>query len=246
MTVHALEAADVSVGWSSAEVLVAHATFAVERGEIFAIIGSSGSGKSTLMRALVGLEPPLGGEVRLFGRPSVGLEAGRPHAGVMFQHGALLGSSTVGDNLALPLRHWTDLPDEAVSAIVRAKLAMVGLAGQEQKLPSELSGGMRKRAAIARALVLEPELIFLDEPCAGLDPATSRGIDELVATLKRALSLTVVLVTHEVRTIERIVDRCLLIDGRTRSVLSPRGPRALMESGEPAVVEFFHGRRSAA
>jgi len=215
-------------------VLLAGISFTVERGEIFAILGDSGCGKTTLLRHLIGLEAPVGGTIEIAG-------AGRPPFGVMFQHGALLGSLTVGDNVALPLARWTDLPAAAVAAIVRAKLRLVGLDGADDKLPAELSGGMRKRAAIARALVLEPELIFLDEPSAGLDPSSAVGIDELILTLNRTLGTTIVLVTHELPSLFRIARRCIALDPETRSIAAAGDPRRLRDDrSRPRVHELLN------
>ncbi len=229
---------DVSVGWSRDVVLVEHATFAVGRGEIFGILGRSACGKSTLLRVLIGLEPPLAGTVHVLGKPPT-LEIGRPRYGVMFQGGALFGSLTVGENVALPLQKWTNLPRSAIDALVRAKLRLVGLEGAEHQLPSQLSGGMRKRAAIARAIALESPLLFLDEPSSGLDPITSAEIDHLIQTLAHALALTVVIVTHELGSILAIIDRCIMLDRESRSIVAIGAPHELAASIHPHVRHFF-------
>ena len=232
-----VSARDLAIGWSRDAVLVEHASFDVHAGEIFGILGRSASGKSTLLRVLIGLEPPLAGTIEIAGAPRPDR---RPAFGVMFQQGALFGSLTVGQNVALPLERWTRLPGDAIRAIARAKLRLVGLEAAYDVLPAELSGGMRKRAAIARALALEPSLLFLDEPSSGLDPITSAEIDHLIATLARVLGLTIVVVTHELGSIRAIVDRCILLDRETRSILAQGPPAELATSSVPRVHHFFH------
>jgi phospholipid/cholesterol/gamma-HCH transport system ATP-binding protein len=243
MTMHKgeplIQVADLSIGWDQT-ILQAHATFQIERGDIFVILGGSGCGKSTLMRHLIGLERPLAGEVTIDGVALTHFEAGRPPFGVMFQSGALLGSMTVGDNVALPLQEWTRLPQEAIFAIVQARLRLVGLQGSEDKLPAELSGGMRKRAAIARAMALEPSLIFLDEPSAGLDPVSAFELDELILTLNTKLGLTLVVVTHDLESIFKIAKHCIMLDRESASIIARGDPRTLRdESRDPRVHDFF-------
>lgn len=234
-----LRARDVAIGWSRDAVLIRGMTFEVYPGEVFGILGRSACGKSTLLRALVGLEPPLAGDIEIagVGRPRVG--AGRPAYGVMFQQGALFGSMTLGENVALALDRWTDLPADAVAAVVRAKLRLVGLEAAIDDLPATLSGGMRKRAAIARALALEPSLLFLDEPSSGLDPITSAEIDHLIQTLARVLDIAVVLVTHELGSIDAIVDRCILLDRDSQRIVAAGTPVELRASAIPRVRHFF-------
>ena len=228
------------MGWGDV-VLQKGATFQVEHGDVFAILGGSGCGKSTLMRYLIGLEQPLAGEVIIEGLGHPNLDVGRPPFGVMFQSGALFGSLTVGENVGLALEQWTNLPRDAIGAIVRAKLRLVGLDGAESKLPSELSGGMKKRAAIARAMALEPSLLFLDEPSAGLDPVSAVELDELILTLNRVLGLTVVLVTHELPSIFKIAKRCIMLDKESKSIIATGDPCALRdESKDPRVHAFFN------
>jgi len=240
MTAPLITATDLTMGWGDLN-LLEHQSFEVMRGEIFAILGRSGCGKSTLLRYLTGLDEPKGGRVAIEGLGAPTLEVGRAPYGVMFQSGALFGSMTVGENLALPLTEWTDLPRDAVSAIVRAKLRLVGLQGCEHKQPSELSGGMKKRAAIARAMALEPDLIFLDEPSSGLDPVTAVELDELILALNGGLGLTVVLVTHELQSIFKIAKRCILLDQETKSIIARGDPRELRDrSDNPEVRHFFN------
>jgi phospholipid/cholesterol/gamma-HCH transport system ATP-binding protein len=229
----------LTIGWGDV-VLQQDLTFEVQRGEVFAILGGSGSGKSTLLRFLIGLEQPMAGEIDVAGRGLPDLEAGLPPFGVMFQAGALFGSLTVGENVALPLEEWTDLPADAIAAIARAKLKLVGLDGAADKLPAELSGGMKKRAAIARALALEPELVFLDEPSAGLDPVMAADLDELICTLSKTLGLTVVVVTHELESIFRIADRIIMLDKAAKTIIATGDPRELKASPDPRVSDFFN------
>ncbi len=233
---------DLSIGWGAVR-LLEHATFEVNRGDVFVIVGTSGSGKSTLLRCLIGLEHPQAGTITIEGVTASRLGVGPPGVGVMFQSGALLGSMTVGENLALQLTEWTKLPPEAVSAIVRAKLRLVGLEDAEDKLPAELSGGMKKRAAIARAMVLEPQLLFLDEPSAGLDPISAFEFDELITSLNRTLGLTVVMVSHELESIFAVASHCIMLDRESRSIIANGPPLTLRESSaDPRVSAFFHRR----
>jgi phospholipid/cholesterol/gamma-HCH transport system ATP-binding protein len=244
MTTPIITVTDLTMGWGDQN-LLEHQSFEVMRGEVFAILGKSGCGKSTLLRCLAGLDELKGGSLSIDGvAPS--LEVGRPPYGVMFQSGALFGSMTVGENLALPITEWTDLPKDAVDAIVRAKLRLVGLQGCEHKHPSELSGGMKKRAAIARAMALEPSLLFLDEPSAGLDPVTAVELDELILALSTGLGLTVVLVTHELESIFKIATRCILLDKETKSIIARGDPRTLRDGGGGAEVRQFFNRTTEA
>jgi phospholipid/cholesterol/gamma-HCH transport system ATP-binding protein len=235
-----IKVTDLSIGWDDV-ILQQGANFEIERGDVFVILGGSGCGKSTMLRYLIGLEKPLSGEVSIEGAPPVQLETGRPRFGVMFQSGALLGSMTVGENIALPLQEWTNLPQEAIFAIVQAKLRLVGLQGSEEKMPSELSGGMRKRAAIARAMALEPTLVFLDEPSAGLDPVSAFELDELILTLNSKLGLTLVVVTHDLDSIFKIAKHCIMLDRASTSIIARGDPRKLRdENQDPRVHDFFN------
>ncbi len=235
-----IRVAGLTAGWDQ-KVLLKDASFDVPRGDIFAILGGSGSGKSTLLRYLVGLERPMSGTVEIDGIGSPRLAVERPRLGVMFQSGALLGSMTVAQNIALPLVEWTRLSGDAVHAIVEAKLRLVNLTDAEDKLPSELSGGMKKRAGIARAMALEPELLFLDEPSAGLDPVTAVELDELILTLNRGLGLTVVIVTHELESIFKIAKQCIMLDQVSQGIIARGDPRTLRDqSDNPRVRAFFN------
>jgi len=235
-----IKVSNLTIGWDDV-VLQRDATFEVMRGEIFAILGGSGCGKSTLMRFMIGLETPREGTIEIQGITGQQIGSSKPPFGVMFQSGALLGSMTVGENIALPLSQWTDLPDEAVEAIVQAKLRLVGLQGTEDKMPSELSGGMKKRAAIARAMALEPSLIFLDEPSAGLDPVTAAELDDLLIALNEGLGITLVVVTHDLDSIFNIAKRCIVLDKASKSIIARGDPRELRVSdADPRVHSFFN------
>ncbi len=192
-------------------------SFDVQRGETLVILGGSGSGKSTLLRTLVGLEPPTSGEIWLKGKNIAAISAAemdeiRKKVGMSFQGGALFGSMSVGENVALPLREHTKLEDSTIEIILRLKLDQVGLAGFENYMPSQLSGGMKKRAAVARAMAMDPEILFFDEPSAGLDPIIAAGVDQLILDLRKAFHMTIVVVTHELASAFLIADRMVLID----------------------------------
>lgn len=229
------------VAYGSREVL--HGlTFDVQRGETLVVIGGSGSGKSTLLRTLVGLERPSAGEVRIKGvdiaRARVReMDAIRKRIGLAFQGGALIGSLTVGANIALPLLEHTTLEKSTIEVMVRIKLEQVGLSGFENYMPSQLSGGMKKRAAFARAMALDPEILFFDEPSAGLDPITAAGIDDLILSLKRAYALTMVVVTHELASAFLIADRVILVDRGNIAAIGPVDE--VRNSRHPRVRQFL-------
>ena len=229
----------LSIGYDD-RLLLANADFEVERGDVFVILGGSGCGKSTLLRHLIGLERPRAGSIEIADVGAPHLSGQAPAYGVMFQSGALFGSLTVGENVAFALQEWTDLPQPAISALVKAKLSLVGLEGAEDKLPAEISGGMKKRAAIARAMAFEPDLLFLDEPSAGLDPVSAAQLDDLISVLNRALGLTVVMVTHELASIFKVGKNCIMLDKESQSIIARGDPRELRRHCEdPRVRRFF-------
>jgi phospholipid/cholesterol/gamma-HCH transport system ATP-binding protein len=216
--------------------------FDVARGETLVILGGSGSGKSTLLRTLVGLEKPSAGEIWIKGRDLAKTSAEemdeiRTKIGMSFQGGALFGSMTVGENVALPLREHTRLEDSTIEIILRLKLQQVGLEGFEYYTPAQLSGGMKKRAAVARALAMDPEILFFDEPSAGLDPIIAAGIDELILELKRAFHMTIIVVTHELASAFLIADRMLLID--KGNIVALGTTEEMRSSTQPRVRQFL-------
>jgi len=217
-------------------------SFDVPRGETLVILGGSGSGKSTLLRTLVGLEKPSAGEIWIKGRniakaSDVEMDEIRTKIGMSFQGGALFGSMTVGENVALPLREHTQLEDSTIEIMLRLKLEQVGLEGFEYYTPSQLSGGMKKRAAVARALAMDPEILFFDEPSAGLDPIIAAGIDQLILELKRAFSMTIIVVTHELASAFLIADRMLLID--KGKIVAIGTAEEMRSSTQPRVRQFL-------
>lgn len=222
----------------------------VRRGEIFALVGGSGSGKSTLLREMILLHSPDSGSIRLLGVDLQAMDerqaqALRPRLGVMFQHGGLFGSLDVRENVGLPLREHTALDDALIDRIAAWKIALTGLAPETgAQFPSELSGGMLKRASLARALALDPELLFLDEPTAGLDPASAAGVDELVLKLRELFGLTVVMITHDLDLLWRVADRVAVLgDGKVQGIGSMS---ELSLQKHPAVRQFFDGPRGRA
>ena len=232
-------------------VVLDNVTFSVAPGEIFFIIGGSGCGKSTLLRHLVGLNHPTAGTVKFFGQPFTLADAASRRAmlktfGMLFQAGALWSSLTLRENVALPLEEYTPLSRREIDEVATLKLAQVGLGGFEDYFPAEISGGMKKRAGLARALALDPEIVFFDEPSAGLDPVTSRKLDELILQIRDTFGTTIVVVSHELASIYSIADRVIMLDSAERGIIAEGPPRELaLNQRDPRVSEFLRrGDRS--
>ncbi len=215
-------------------------------GEILVIIGESGCGKSTLMKQMIGIYQPFAGKILINGidintEDETAQEKFRRQIGVAFQAGALFGSMTLGENVALPLQEYTDLPEEEINRIVKMKLGMVNLEGYENHLPEELSGGMQKRAGLARAMALDPRVLFFDEPSAGLDPVTAAELDILIKSINTGMGTTMVVVTHELQSIFNIAHRVIMLDRDARNLIAEGDPRDLQEHSEdPRVHNFFN------
>jgi len=236
-----LECRGLAVGYDAP--VLEQVDLRVDAGEIVALLGGSGSGKSTLLRAFTGLLPPLAGELRLFGEPLYELPpAARRRllhrTGLAFQQDALFGSMSVEDNVALPLRELTELPEPVIREMVAMRLAAVGLHGLGARPPASLSGGQRKRVALARASILDPELVFIDEPSAGLDPTAAASIDEALLAFRATLGITLVVVTHELESIRAIADRAVML-GRG-AVIAEGTIDELSRSRDDTVFRFFH------
>lgn len=247
---HIVEVRGLTAGYAGQAVLH-DINFGVRRGEIFMILGGSGSGKSTLLKNMIGLYPAMAGKVFIGGEDIVGARGSDRERilrkfGVMYQGGALFGSMSLENNVALPLEEWTRLPAEARALLARLKLQQVGLGEFANYLPSEISGGMQKRAAVARAMALDPALLFLDEPSSGLDPVTSGELDDLIRSLSRNLGITFVIASHELSSILAIGDRVIMLDGG--SIVAEGDPRELRDRPPNDYVRAFfrQGERHAA
>jgi phospholipid/cholesterol/gamma-HCH transport system ATP-binding protein len=241
---------NLAVGYGQTVVLK-NVSFSILRGESLTILGPSGCGKSTLLRAMTGLLPPWQGRIRIAGEQigtgeqNEALTRIRRQVGVLFQSGALIGSLTVAENVSLPIEEFTDLPRDIIADMVQLKLDLVKLGKTGHLMPAELSGGMRKRAGLARAMALDPKILFCDEPSSGLDPATAAEIDGLLLELKAALGVTVVVVTHELGSIENLSDRCIMLNGESKGIIASGVPQTLKrESRDPRVRGFFQRRPS--
>jgi len=228
------------------ETILENVSFEVYEGEIFVILGGSGCGKSTLLKHLIGLIRPYSGQVIIDGEDisrgdSQVVQRLLRKIGILYQGGALFGSMTLAENIALPILEYTDLSSDLVSSLVRMKLNLVQLEGYEDYLPSEISGGMKKRAGLARAMALNPKILFFDEPSAGLDPVTSAGLDNLILHLNKSLGTTMVIVTHELESILTVAQRVIMLDKSLKGIVAEGDPRHLREtSRNPLVWRFFN------
>jgi phospholipid/cholesterol/gamma-HCH transport system ATP-binding protein len=240
----AIEVEHLRCGYD-AQIVLEDVSFTVPRGEVFFIIGGSGCGKSTLLRHMVGLHQPRAGTVKFFGRPFSAADLAARRAmlktfGMLFQGGALWTSLTLRENVSLPLEEYTRLSRREIQEVATLKLAQVGLTGFEDYYPAEISGGMKKRAGLARALALDPEIVFFDEPSAGLDPVTSRKLDELVLQVRDTIGTTIVIVSHELASIFSIADRVIMLDRQAKGIIAEGKPRELaLNSRDPRVTEFL-------
>ncbi len=243
-----VEVKGLTVAYGSSPPILENLNFTIRPGEVFGILGGSGSGKSSVLRNLIGLVKPRAGRISIFGQ-DLWAEDGRylnqcrHKFGMMYQAGALFGSMNLLENVAMPMREFTDMSPGAIETSARMKLSLVGLAGFEYYLPVRISGGMQKRAAIARALALDPKLIFLDEPSAGLDPITSAGLDYLITTLARNLGISFGVVTHELGSVMNIVDRAILLDKAARGIVAEGRPADLAQLKTPPYVVAFFNRK---
>ncbi len=243
-----IEVRDLKLSYGDT-VILEDVNFDIRRGEIFIILGGSGCGKSTLLKHMIRLYRPSEGEVRIHGRDIAVAEGADLRRqlrgfGVMYQSGALFGTMSLLENVRLPLEEFTSLPREAMDLIGRMKLSLVGLEEHQDSYPFEVSGGMQKRAALARAMALDPEILFLDEPSAGLDPATSTALDELILNLSRNLGITFVIVTHELHSMYAIADRVILLDGEARTIVAEGLPEDIREESDNVCVRRFFRRQA--
>lgn len=234
---------DLTIGWGE-RVVQQSLSFDIQRGEVFVVMGGSGCGKSTLLRHMIGLNTPMAGSVSYngvdyFSASDEIQQQLRRHWGVLFQSSALFSAMTLAENVALPLQQYTRLDDTTIRELVAYKLALVGLGGFESYYPAELSGGMQKRAGLARALALDPAILFFDEPSSGLDPLSARRLDELILRIRDTLGSTVVIVTHELASIFAIADRCVFLDAETRTMLDQGNPHTMRDSSPHQTVRVF-------
>jgi len=244
-----IQVKDLVAGYGD-EVILDRISFDIYEGEIFAVLGGSGSGKSTLLKHLIGLVRPRSGQVLIDGEDIANCDEKTfqktlRKIGVLYQSAALFGSMTLAENVALPVLEYTDLPGESVDNLVKMKLNLVQLGGYENYLPSEISGGMKKRAGLARAMALNPKILFFDEPSAGLDPVTSAELDKLILNLNQNLKTTMVIVTHELQSIFAVAHRVIMVHKSNRGIIATGDPRYLRDHSRNRFVKQFFNRRTA-
>jgi len=222
-------------------------SFDVFEGEILVVLGSSGCGKSTLLRHMIGLDKPFSGNIMIEGEDITSSDGSYFNAlkkiGILFQSSALFGSMTVAENIALPIQEYSGLSKSSIANLVRMKLCMVNLGGYENYLPSEISVGMKKRAGLARALALNPKILFLDEPTAGLDPVSSAEIDELILLINKSIGATIIIVTHALDSILNVAQRIIMLDKKTKSIIAEGDPRYLKDNSQNVSVRQFFNRK---
>jgi phospholipid/cholesterol/gamma-HCH transport system ATP-binding protein len=243
-----IQVRDLTVGYETG-VILENISFDVLEGEIFIVLGGSGCGKSTLLKHLIGLNSPLSGQILIDGENISNCDETTfkkilRKIGVLYQSSALFGSMTIAENVSLPIKEYTDLPQRSVDTLVKMKLNMVNLNGYENHLPSEISGGMRKRAGLARAMALNPKILFFDEPSAGLDPVTSVELDNLIIHLNKSLGTTMVIVTHELQSIFNVAHRVIMLDKQTKGIIAEGSPMHLKDHSENPFVRNFFNRKS--
>lgn len=244
-----IEVKNLTMGYGS-YVLLQNANFVVNKGDIFIIMGGSGCGKSSMLRVLTGLLPPLGGDVFIDGvniakASAAQMEEIRKKSGILYQSGALFSSMTLAENIALPLQQYSNYSAAEIKELASLKLSLVGLAGFDDFYPSEISGGMKKRAGLARALALDPEIVYFDEPSAGLDPISSRNLDDLIIEINRSLGTTIVVVTHELASIFAIGTNSIFLDPMTKSILAKGNPHDILKNPPNREVWEFLTRGNA-
>ncbi len=243
-----IQVRDLTVGYGT-DIILENISFDILEGEIFIVLGGSGCGKSTLLKHLIGLIPPLSGQIRIDGEDisncnETTFKKILRKIGVLYQSTALFGSMTIAENVSLPIKEYTNLPQKSVETLVKMKLNMVNLKGYENHLPSEISGGMRKRAGLARAMALNPKILFFDEPSAGLDPVTSVELDNLIIHLNKSLGTTMVIVTHELQSIFNVAHRVIMLDKQTKGIIAEGNPMHLKDHSENPFVRNFFNRKS--
>ena len=244
-----IQVKDLVAGYGD-EVILDRISFEVYEGEIFAVLGGSGSGKSTLLKHLIGLLRPRSGQVLIDGEDITSCDEKTfqktlRKMGVLYQSAALFGSMTLAENVALPVLEYTKLPRKSVDNLVKMKLNLVQLSGYENHLPSEISGGMKKRAGLARAMALNPKILFFDEPSAGLDPVTSADLDKLILNLNKNLKTTMVMVTHELQSIFAVAHRVVMLHKSNRGIIATGDPKYLMDHSRNSFVKQFFNRLTA-